>query len=316
MEMEIVKNESSLALLFSIVNKAEELCSCSIANLAFVCLIEAALEYAPREVRFLWASDSPKEYITFPAWYDLAIISDGLRQASIPAWLLKEDFAKGLMQGSEVVCKDDFPSFLPEANWQKLPNLINELNHLFDSLISVYPHALRLWDKYMKHPFEFDFEQAQDRLEKCKKQELNCSIDEVEPRVLCGDCPYYYGQDRIHCAPHPHGYPDHGCEELPQTYPSSEGFSHYRLYGINSPTECLPRYFINKKQEIKWMSDPDSLDVSDGGYFCSCYISYIPRGSRVFEAASIVGGKVVSWRRIDLNKFEKVRLRLKNNENS
>jgi hypothetical protein len=99
-----------LSVLFSVIDSAKKLGSYAIANLAMACLLEEALD-RPHQVKLLWETEYCNEnwelYSPNLNYYDIAVISDGIRSACVPAPILKDNVAKAFMSLATLVDRYD-----------------------------------------------------------------------------------------------------------------------------------------------------------------------------------------------------------------
>jgi hypothetical protein len=177
---------ASFAVLFGIIEKAKNVKSFDLANLAFATLLDEALNH-PKELKFLWESDSCGDWRAYSPslnYYDLAVISDGIRSACIPAPLLRDKYAKAFMSMSEIIDRKEHNRLLGWDAFDKLPYLEAYLQSLLDELLADFPNAIALGEKYLTQ------------------------------QSPCEKCPYYFGRNEINCAPHPSGLPESGCVEI------------------------------------------------------------------------------------------------------
>jgi hypothetical protein len=179
---------ASFGVLFQIVEESKNVKCFDLANLAFAVLLDEALNH-PKELKFLWESDSCGDWRAYSPglnYYDLAVISDGIRSACIPAPLLLDKYAKAFMSMAEIIDRKQHNRLLDWESFEKIPVLEIYLQALLGRLLQVCPSAIALGQKYLKQPSP------------------------------CDGCPYYYGNANINCAPHPHGLPESGCTEAVQ----------------------------------------------------------------------------------------------------
>lgn len=168
---------NNLSVLFSTINKAKDLGSYSIANLAFSCLIDLALDLE-KELHFVWEKSPGND--DDDIYYDLLVVTDGIRSACIPAPLLD----KPLVFRS--LCKKEVEKKYHHRNYDHLLKMTeedvkNEVQKLVQKLFEVLPNCLDL-QKYL-----------------VKKE---CTI-----------CKYRYDGSEIHCAVNPLGYPSPKCKD-------------------------------------------------------------------------------------------------------
>lgn len=168
--------KSSKTVLFSIIKKAKKLGSYSLANLAFAALVESVIDWESA-IHFKWiASPDDDEY------YDLFVISDGIREACIPTPLLRNP------QAFREICSKEESRSIPVSKLDT--DIVNidtkkELEKLRSEIEQITPNAQELAHKYL----------AQNE---------------------CQVCPFYatgHNKGAIHCSVHPFGYPDQKCPD-------------------------------------------------------------------------------------------------------
>ena len=169
-------------MLFALIQAAKSLACYEIANIGFAVLLDQALEY-PKAYQLIWESQEnlPEEWQMFEmldTFYDLAVISDGLQQACIPAPLLKPGVAKAFMSLSSPDYKHQSNRVHSIQKWLEADKAIKKL---WDSLITAYPNTLELAEKYLG----------------------------------CFSCMYFAGEgNAINCVPHPFGVCGRTCVDF------------------------------------------------------------------------------------------------------
>lgn len=155
-----------------------------VANILFAQLLDIAIDH-PREYKLIWESTNLHyrgEVLIVPDWekydpdnnyFDLLVISDGLRKSCIPAPLLKNNVAKALM--SLVSIFEDKHHSLREHDFIEE----DEKKAKVLEILKKYPQALEKARKYLKQT--------------------------LIPYHGCEKCVYFYGDGGIHCAIHPFG---------------------------------------------------------------------------------------------------------------
>jgi hypothetical protein len=160
-------------MLLSTIQSAKNLNCYEIANIAFAVLLDKALDN-PKAYKFIWESQDnlPEEWQKWDeleTYYDLAVISDGIQKACIPAPLLKFGIAKAFMSLSSA---DDKHQSRRKYHSRKWLTADTEIKQIWGKLKAAYPNALELAQKYLG----------------------------------CSPCMYFAGQGAaINCAPHPCG---------------------------------------------------------------------------------------------------------------
>ena len=170
----------SIFSLFHVIDRAKNLSSYSVANLGFVALANAALD--KEESLFLVWETCFEEDI----YYDLLVVSDGLRSACIPAPLLAKPNAW------RSICKKEIPKQHHDRNIEGIAvmsdfEIKTNLNSLLKTILTITPDCQSLANKYLANK--------------------ECQI-----------CPYFakgHNANAIHCTIHPFGYPfsSHQCNE-------------------------------------------------------------------------------------------------------
>lgn len=166
--------------LFAIINRAKSLGTYATANLAFACLLDKAID--SEGYKFYWEGENGFRCYAHPncledSYYDLAVISDGLREACIPVPLLKEGVAKAFLQ---LVGKEGF-IWRREHNRQRvrlvsIKLLQSEIDELNQKILGAFPNAHNLERKYLV--------------------------------LKCQNCPYFDESHSIHCSVFPLGVPE------------------------------------------------------------------------------------------------------------
>jgi hypothetical protein len=136
-------SSNSISALLMIVNKAKELGSYSVANLAFSCLIDIALDLE-KELHFIWEKSPGND--DDDIYYDLLVISDGIRNTSIPAPLLKKpEVFRSLCKKEEE--KEEHNRSIKQ--WILEIEFEEERLSLRQQIFSLFPNALELKEKYL-----------------------------------------------------------------------------------------------------------------------------------------------------------------------
>lgn len=135
----------TLEILFSTIDSAKNLGAYAIANLAFACLLEKSMELD--DLKFLWETQDNENWELYNPddnYYDIAVITDGLRSACIPAPLLRDDIAKGFMSRSEIVERREH-----NRKMSRVLDSEKYVEELYGNLIRAYPNAVLLAIKYL-----------------------------------------------------------------------------------------------------------------------------------------------------------------------
>lgn len=183
--------------LFRIIDEAKSLKVYSIANAAWCVLLDKSLDKSFKEIQFLY-EDAGDE----GDYYDLATISDGLREACIPIPLLKPNIVKAFKEMSQKIdrkehCRQyDKISFEIEYG-EKIKDHIAEIEAILNqkksklknlaSRISI-PGIQELINKYL--------------------QPSQCG-----GKSDCKSCYYFANNNSILCGVHPMGYPSEACPD-------------------------------------------------------------------------------------------------------
>ncbi len=217
----------SKTALFSIIKKAKKLGSYSLANLAFAALIESVMDWESA-IKFKWmvapsAADEDYDDIEDGIYYDLLVISDGIREACIPAPLLRNPKAFREICGNEDVRSTSASSLDADIVAVDTKKELENLRIAIEQVANAQESA----HKYLA--------------------ERECQV-----------CPYFAtgaNKGAIHCSVHPFGYPDQKCMDWEVNLDLNEALSkkeeakylleQQRLYEI----ECEEERALNAKIE-------------------------------------------------------------------
>lgn len=129
--------------LFSLINQAKSIGSYALANLAFAVLIDVALDNE-KSLSLEWEGDS-KDSNDY--YYDLLVITDGLRSACIPAPLLKSP------KRFRSICNRE-----TEKRWHQRRGVIlggdikKEAEKILNEILKAFPDAYVMHAKYLDKP--------------------------------------------------------------------------------------------------------------------------------------------------------------------
>lgn len=138
-----------LTFLFKIIDDSKNVGCFKTANLAFACLLNLAL--VRKELKIIWESyDNSQEYewenVEFTCFYDLVVISDGLRDACIPVPLIRPWYQKACFLNAKE--RGNF--------WEKRVHQRNigkclpgQEEYLESKLLQVFPNCQELAEEYL-----------------------------------------------------------------------------------------------------------------------------------------------------------------------
>ncbi|MCD8487877.1 MAG: hypothetical protein LRZ84_14365 [Desertifilum sp.] len=161
--------------LFGIIDTAKNLGNYPLANAAFACLMELSLD-CDRELEIRWESEDPEGEFLWD-YYDILVISDGLRSACIPVPLITNRLVWRSL--AKIVDRVEHDRNLVEWVDPK-----PQLTHLRDQLLKLYPNAQELAHKH---------------------------LEDDQSKGDCAVCPYRvtgHNKGSLYCTVHPFGYPD------------------------------------------------------------------------------------------------------------
>lgn len=154
----------SISLLFTTIESSKKLGSYALANLAWGCLLELSLD-EDKALKWVWETQEEQTewrlYNSTLNYYDLAVITDGLRSACIPAPILKDEHAKKFMKLATPKWKEEHNR---QVDAKKFLVAEQELSQLFQKLMEDYPNAWELAEKYFEEPILLDFDEAAKKL--------------------------------------------------------------------------------------------------------------------------------------------------------
>jgi hypothetical protein len=164
---------SKISTLFTILNKAKDLGSYRIANLAFSCLIDLALDLE-KELHFIWEKSQGNDEEDI--YYDLLVISDGIRSVCIPAPILKKPLVfRSLCKEEED--KEEHNRSIKE--WILEVHFEEEIGAMFQQILGIFPNALELREKYLE-PQEYNTENEKVVFQKKLEIAKNTTFARVE----------------------------------------------------------------------------------------------------------------------------------------
>lgn len=135
---------SNLSNLFSTINKVKDLGSYSVANLAFSCLLDLSLD-AEKELQFIWEKSPGND--DDDIYYDLLVISDGIRRVCLPAPLLKKPLVWRDLCNKEVEREEHNRSV---KEWiLGVQDYESYVDYLKQGILDIFPNALELKEKYL-----------------------------------------------------------------------------------------------------------------------------------------------------------------------
>lgn len=155
-------SDSKISALFTIINRAKDLGSYSVANLAFSCLIDLALDFE-KELHFIWEKSSGND--DEDIYYDLLSISDGIRSVCIPAPLLNKPLVFRSLCDKEEERKEHTRSIkkwiLEIEDWEKV------ISSLKQQILEIFPNAEKLKEKYL----------ATSQIIPCEEKAFNIKVE-------------------------------------------------------------------------------------------------------------------------------------------
>jgi hypothetical protein len=202
----------SISFLFNLVGKSQIIHNYFLANLGFACLMNEKFANK-KELKIIHESNDEDDY------YDLFVISDGIREVKIPLPLIKNhnklveycgsnNNSRWRRDNQEISIKN-----MEELSNLSIDNLIVQIKKDFDKLLELYPNCQRYARKYLA--------------------DKDCTV-----------CPYFareYNKGAIHCSVHPFGYPERGlCGDWDILIDRAE--VEYRLNTVKS---CWHQFKVN-----------------------------------------------------------------------
>lgn len=143
------KPGEQLTFLFKIIDDAKNVGCYQIANLAFACLLDLALDR--EDLKIIWeSSDNSQEdeweNVEPYSYYDLVVISDGLRDVCIPVPIIRPGYQKSCFLDAKE--RGNFwEKRIHQRNVGKC--LPGQKEYLESELLQVFPNCRELADKYL-----------------------------------------------------------------------------------------------------------------------------------------------------------------------
>lgn len=166
--------------LFNLIESAKTVGSYSLANAAFAVLLDKSLDVSQKKIKFFWETEGDDDF-----YYDLAVISDGLREVCIPAPLLR--FPKAFKSLSVEIERRVHDRRFKEIS---LPQAKKDLTRIKEQIIEISPNVQELINTHIS-PQEGKF----------------------PSRGECRLCPHFvdgHNRGAIHCTVNPSGHPNSG----------------------------------------------------------------------------------------------------------
>jgi hypothetical protein len=136
---------SKMSIFFAIIEQAKKLGSYSVANQAFACLVDLALDFE-KELHFIWQHSPGND--DEDSYYDLLVISDGIRSACISAPLLrKPSVFRSLCRKEED--REEHDRVFSYLISLKEKEIKKELKKIRRKLAGTAPNAGELYRKYL-----------------------------------------------------------------------------------------------------------------------------------------------------------------------
>lgn len=144
-----LKPGEQLTFLFKIIDDAKNVGSYQISNLAFACLLNLALDRD--DLKIIWESSDNSledewENVEPYSYYDLVVISDGLRDACIPVPIIRPGYQKSCFLDAKE--RGNFwERRVHERNVGKC--FPRQKEYLEEKLLEVFPDCRELAGRYL-----------------------------------------------------------------------------------------------------------------------------------------------------------------------